>query len=78
MLNGRDGKGPIDDHIPAGEGYRETTHQVTLTQMLDFAHLQRLENDPLVPAFGTLCRASHFLAQQLANPAPAAVYPPAE
>jgi hypothetical protein len=77
MLNGRDGKGPIDEYIAAGEGYRETTHQLALTQMLDFTHLQRPEIDPLVPAFGTLCRASHFLAQQLVNPAPAAVYPPA-
>jgi len=76
-INGRDGKGPIDDHIATGEPYRETTHQLALTQMLDFAHLQQPDIDELVPAFGTLCRACQFLAQQLANPAPGTVYPPA-
>ena len=67
---------PIAPHIAAGEGYRETTHQVALTQMRDFAHLQRPEIDPLVPAFGALSRACQFLAQQIVQTVPGAVYPP--
>jgi hypothetical protein len=73
QLNGRDGKGPIDDHIVSGEAYRETTHQLAMTHMLDFAHLQQGHIDPLVPAFGTLCRASQFIANNLGKAG--AVYP---
>lgn len=75
-INQRDGKGIIRDHLNPAE-YEPTIHQSALTAMLDFPHLQHPDIDALVPAFGTLCRACQFLAQQLASPAPAAVYPPA-
>jgi hypothetical protein len=74
-IHQRDGKGIIRDHLSPAE-YEPTIHQSALTHMLDFAHLQQPHIDAVAPAFGTLCRACQFLAQQLAAPAPGAVYPP--
>ncbi len=74
-IHQRDGKGIIRDHLNPAE-YQPTLHQSALTQMLDFAHLEKPQIDGVVPAFGTLCRACQFLARQHANPVPGAVYPP--
>lgn len=73
-INQRDGKGIIRDQLEPRE-YEPTIHQAALTDMMDFAHLQQPQIDAVAPAFGTLCRAAQFLAQQLENPVPGAVYP---
>jgi hypothetical protein len=72
-IHQRDGKGIIRDHLNPAE-YEPTIHQSALTHMLDFAHLQQPHIDELAPAFGTLCRACQFLAQNLGQHN--AVYPP--
>jgi hypothetical protein len=74
-INQRDGKGIIRDHLNPAE-YEPTIHQSALTNMLDFTHLQQPHIDALAPAFGTLSRACQFLAQQIVQPVPGAVYPP--
>jgi len=71
-IHQRDGKGIIRDHLTPAE-YEPTIHQSALTAMLDFAHLQQPHIDALAPAFGTLCRACHFLAEHLHQPG--SVYP---
>jgi hypothetical protein len=73
-INQRDGKGIIRDFLSPAE-YEPTTHQSALTHMLDFNHLQQPAIDQVAPAFGTLCRACQFLAQQLPIRTPGAVYP---
>lgn len=72
-IHQRDGKGIIRDYLTPAE-YEPTIHQSALTNMLDFAHLQQPEIDERAPAFGTLCRACQFLAQELGNAG--VVYPP--
>ena len=59
-----------------GDAYEPTTHQAALTALLDFDHLQQPhiggfiqpEKSPIVPAFGTLCRACQQLHANLAKP----------
>ncbi len=68
----RGGKELLADYLDGGS-YKPVTMQTALTAMLDFDHLQKPEiggfvqpeQSPIVPAFGTLCRACQQLHANL-------------
>lgn len=65
----RGAKKVIDRFLPRNRPYRETTHQLAMTRLLDFAVLRTSE----LPCFGTLERALEFVLMTGGE----GVYPPA-